>query len=244
MIVIIKNIFKKILPISIYRKLVDLYWWGNGRIFKYNFLPNGYAAFNYIYKENYWESGSGLGSHPDATINYRGILENFITEYSIRSIVDLGCGDWQFSRYVKWGNVNYIGYDVVQDVIEANISQYATPNISFIHLRPEEIGTIKEADLFIAKEVFQHLPNDEIKSILDIALLKYKYLLVTDVISANGYESINDDIKFGYFRCVDITRPPFSFEAKWSKNIDFSTKYGDMKWKVTLICNEQNICEK
>jgi SAM-dependent methyltransferase len=238
MIVAVKNTFKRILPMPVYRKLVDLYWWGNGRIFKHNFLPNGYESFNYIYKENYWESGSGLGSHPDATASYREILENFITEYGIRSVVDLGCGDWQSSKLVDWGKVNYIGYDVVKSVIDENIIKYAAPNISFMHLLPNEMDVMEEADLFIAKEVLQHLPNDEVKRILDIVLPKYKYLLVTNVTSVDGYEGINSDIQFGYFRCLDITCPPFSLEAKWSRNIEFSTRYGSTKWKVSLICNE------
>ena len=48
-----------------------------------------------------WGGHSGAGSLPFWTIGYRAMLENFIAMNEIKSIVDLGCGDWQFSKFMN-----------------------------------------------------------------------------------------------------------------------------------------------
>lgn len=46
-------------------------------------------------------------------------VRRFIKENSIKSVVDLGCGDWQFSPYIYHDlSVAYVGYDVVLPVIQ------------------------------------------------------------------------------------------------------------------------------
>lgn len=46
-------------------------------------------------------------------------VRRFIKENSIKSVVDLGCGDWQFSPYIYHDLfVAYVGYDVVLPVIQ------------------------------------------------------------------------------------------------------------------------------
>ena len=76
--------------------------------------------FENIYLNNIWEHGSGEGSLPIHTKGYAHFLENFLTTYNINSVVDMGCGDWQFSRLINWGDAMYQGYDIVQSVIESN----------------------------------------------------------------------------------------------------------------------------
>lgn len=46
-------------------------------------------------------------------------MRKFIKENAIQSVVDLGCGDWQFSPYIYHDlDVAYLGYDVVLSVTE------------------------------------------------------------------------------------------------------------------------------
>ena len=43
----------------------------------------------------------------------RGYVKSLhaLAERRIRTVVDLGCGDWQFSKYVDWRGIEYHGYD-------------------------------------------------------------------------------------------------------------------------------------
>jgi SAM-dependent methyltransferase len=49
-------------------------------------------------------------------------VRKFIKENAIHSVVDLGCGDWQFSPYIYHDRgVAYTGYDVVLPVIQESL---------------------------------------------------------------------------------------------------------------------------
>jgi hypothetical protein len=43
--------------------------------------------------------GSGLGSLVSSTVTYRYIIESFIRLNDVHSVLDVGCGDWQFHPY-------------------------------------------------------------------------------------------------------------------------------------------------
>src|SRR6266404_1740677 len=62
-----------------------------------------------IYDQKLWGHGSGVGSSPENTVEYRTFLRQFMRCNHIRSVVGLGCGEWQFSRYVDWSGVTFVG---------------------------------------------------------------------------------------------------------------------------------------
>jgi len=78
------------------------------------------SVFNEIYKANYWNGGSGEGSFELRTRIYKDFLQNFLNQMKIAEVVDLGCGDWQFSKFVNWERVRYYGFDVAELVINRN----------------------------------------------------------------------------------------------------------------------------
>lgn len=167
--------------------------------------------FENIYLNNLWEHGSGEGSLPIHTKGYANFLEYFLTTYNINSIVDMGCGDWQFSRFINWGDAMYLGYDVVQSVIETNKSQYESDKIIFNLYNGDPID-LPNADLIIAKDVLQHWSNNNIEKFLPL-LRKYKYFLITNCINPNG-KTVNINIEDGEFRFLDLRREPFSLQSE------------------------------
>ena len=82
--------------------------------------------FTNIYEKELWGKGkgSGDGSRLKFNVPYITFLENFLIDNNIKSVIDFGCGDWQFSKYVNWGNIDYLGLDVVDSVIENNKKQF------------------------------------------------------------------------------------------------------------------------
>ena len=86
--------------------------------------PTCQEAFSNIYKNKIWgennigEGWSGSGSSLQQTIKYREFLQKFLADHQIKSVVDVGCGDWTFSRAIDWTGIDYKGFDVVEDVIK------------------------------------------------------------------------------------------------------------------------------
>src|SRR5262245_16863715 len=140
--------------------------------------------FEQIYETNKWMHGSGEGSLLVHTKGYVAFLQRFLRENGVTSVVDMGCGDWQFSRSIQWGSIRYRGYDVVRSVIERNIAQYSTPNISF-HLYSGNPEELPPADLLISKDVLQHLSDDAVAKVLP-CLDRFKYSLVTNCVNPLG----------------------------------------------------------
>src|ERR1044071_6230601 len=89
------------------------------------------AVFTQIYALNIWDYRSGEGSLPKHTKGYRRFLERFIRDRQIKSVVDYGCGDWQFSRLINWDGVRYLGLDIVDSLIEHHLKTYRKDNITF-----------------------------------------------------------------------------------------------------------------
>lgn len=161
--------------------------------------------FEAIYSEDTWSNGSGPGSLPSSTIEYRAYVERFIHENSITTVTDLGCGDWQFSKYINWSSVRYTGLDVVPSLIERNNALYATDHISFAV--SETLDSLPGGDLLLAKEMLQHLPNSLIAAYLEVISQRYKYALLTNSIAPG--DGVNRDIAAGGYRPLRLERPPF-----------------------------------
>lgn len=167
------------------------------------------GVFDEIYKNNIWGFGSGHGSLPSVTKGYRKYLETFIRENNIRSIVDMGCGDWQFSRLIDWCDATYIGLDVVPAVIDQNNNKYGTGKISFKVIEP---GTaLPKADLLIVKDVLQHLSDEMVHDFIKKSLPGFKHALITNCILPKI--DINKSINNGEFRPLDLRQAPFNLKA-------------------------------
>jgi SAM-dependent methyltransferase len=172
------------------------------------------AAFDTIYKDATWGTNlgsagtSGFGSMVHTTIVYRAFLETFMTDNNVHSVVDAGCGDWEFSQAIDWTGIDYKGYDIVGSVIDHDKQKYAKPNIQFFTGDVVETD-LPPADLLIVKDVLQHLPNADVKKFLAKQVPKYKHVLLTNTTNKLTLTSPNPDIKVGEHRPLDLTRPPF-----------------------------------
>lgn len=97
------------------------------------------AAFEDIYKNATWgkngadAGNSGTGSTLDATGPYRAFLVQFLKSNDIHSVVDAGCGDWEFSSTVDWTGIDYKGFDIARPVIEADKKRFGKKNIQFFN---------------------------------------------------------------------------------------------------------------
>jgi len=174
-------------------------------------------AFTEIYDKCVWgrndngEGFSGGGSLLQNTLPYIDYLKKFMKDKKIKSVVDAGCGDWEFSKYMDWTGVQYRGYDVVRNVIEKNKERFSQPNIQFF--QGNFINTnLPSADLFLCKHVLQHLTNKDILLFLP-QLSKYKYCLITNEVEPKTLSGDNRDTIIGGAHKLDLTKPPFNVKA-------------------------------
>jgi hypothetical protein len=166
--------------------------------------------FTTIYEKERWgsnkhvsykgSSGSGSSLSYNKKI-YIPFLKQFIQDNNIKSVVDLGCGDFRCGTSIYDDlQIQYFGYDVYKTLIDSHTQTFTDPKYTFIHLdffsNKEQI---QSADLCILKDVLQHWSLTKIHLFLDWIQEKkqFKYVLL---ISGCNQTQDNTDIKDGGFR--------------------------------------------
>lgn len=170
-------------------------------------LKNSTHVFSDIYNTDFWnskESKSGGGSTMEATKAIREQLPDIISQFSIRSMLDAPCGDYNWMRNVN-RECDYIGGDIVKDIIERNNKLYSSGKVKFVQIDLTS-GELPEVDLVFCKDCLQHLSDESIKMALNnIKRSGSKYLLVT------SYPKTwkNHDIYDGDYRPLNLLIKPF-----------------------------------
>lgn len=163
--------------------------------------------FTNIYNTDEWTRGSGPGSQIENVKPYIHFLHTILKKHNIKSTIDLGCGDWSFSKHIDWNGINYTGIDIVELVINKNINKYASSNVNFYNTDIFSIQNIEQYDLIIIKDVFQHLSYEEIFKIID-HIKNIKLLLIT-----NDFCDINVDCNNGKWRPLNLKMSPFNLNC-------------------------------
>jgi len=163
---------------------------------------NLHSTFETIYRRSVWGGGSGAGSDLRNTVVYLAYIQHLLDRFAVRSVVDLGCGDWRFSRHLDLGGRSYLGVDIVASVIEANAAAYGNDNTRFLTADVTAFD-IPNCDLLLCKDVLQHLSNANVQVILK------RSHAARHAVFTNDYHPLNEDCLNGDTRPLDITREPF-----------------------------------
>lgn len=170
-------------------------------------------TFTKIYDQNSWGKGSGLGSVPQHIQKWIDFLHDFIVREQIRSVADLGCGDWQFSPqiYDRLPCIQYVGYDCVASVIAANKEKH--PGYVFEVMEfSKSAAELQDAELYILKDVLQHWSNKRVVSfLLDLLQMKaqrgLRWILMCNDWATPGIFGAADIIEGGW-RPLSTEHPP------------------------------------
>jgi SAM-dependent methyltransferase len=192
-------------------------------------------TFDGIYSRGDWAKNSegkgtsGPGSTLDSTREYRAFIEEFIKRNHVKSVVDAGCGDWEFSSSTDWNHARYLGVDISADVISVDKKKYPRKGVSFA------VGDVTEslpsAELLLCKDVLQHLPNALIVKFIKNNLKKgkYKWAILTNDRGGN-----NSDIKAGEYRLIDLSAPPFKVKGLEDLPITFGNQTGKVSQMLSF----------
>ena len=179
-------------------------------------MPLG-RRFDAIYRNNRWygngESRSGSGSTLNSTLSIREELPKRWESYGIRSLIDIGCGDFNWQRQMALPQ-SYLGVDIAADVIETNTTLYESEHVSFAELNAVSEHLPPGFDAAIIREVLFHLSfRDALSLCENVQTAGVKYVLATNSTKV----SQNFDIVSGEFRNLNLELPPFS----WPEPLDY-----------------------
>jgi SAM-dependent methyltransferase len=206
---------KKLIPKKIYL------WWKE-RYFRHLKDKKPEQIFSEVYKENTWggEKGSfysGAGTANPNTKIYLTNLIAFIKEHNIKTLLDIGCGDFSIMKQLtEQVTIDYTGGDVVEEMIEHHQSKFQNDTTHFIYLNAIN-DELPDADLVTIRQVLQHLNNDQIQKILN-KLSRFKYVLITEHVPVTKDVEYNlnkiagPHIRMRVNSGVFIDKPPFNIK--------------------------------
>ena len=184
------------------------------------------AIFDEIYRKRFWGDSpdpndpyySGTGSYDKCVPDYVDLVKTIIKKHKVKSVTEIGCGDFAVaSQYVEACS-DYLGIDVVKGLVDRNIRMFGNANVKFVRSDATK-DKLAPSDLCIIRQVLQHLSNRDIQNIFDN--LQSKYVLITEHLPAedsirgfNLDKKTGGDIRVQFGSGVFIDRPPFNIHAK------------------------------
>ena len=203
--------------------LIKYYYYKVTSILLFNRDKNLFK-FKKIYLLNTWgnnESVSGSGSTLKNTKNLRNKLPLLCKKFNIKSILDVPCGDfnWMKNFLKKKNNIEYMGGDIVKEIINSNNKLYKKKNISFKQIDLQK-DKLPKYDLMICRDCLIHFSNKDIfESLINFSNSSIKYLLTTSHLEykKGKLKNIkNKDIIKGEYRTLNLFSKPFNLNKKVS----------------------------
>lgn len=168
------------------------------------------GVFEHIYQSNYWkgrDSVSGPTSGAAETTWLRPELQRLLQELQVRSILDIPCGDFIWMNEMNLTGIEYLGADIVPQLVAENQCRYANENRRFTTL-DLTASELPKADLIICRDCLVHLSFEHIQqAITRIKQSGSTWLLSTSFIK----NQFNYDISNGLWRTINLQKPPFNF---------------------------------
>lgn len=178
--------------------------------FLYCFKPYRWKFITY-YREWGWgagESASGPGSTLAATQFVRQGLQDVFQKFSVRTFVDIPCGDFHWMKTVDLSGIDYLGVDIVPDLIADNTKAFGSQRIRFqcADMLRDRLPTV---DLILCRDCLFHYRNTSILcAVRNLQESGSRYLLTTT------YPNLAENRELetaGRFRPINLQKPPFNF---------------------------------
>ena len=155
------------------------------------------------------ESRSGAGSNLARTAAVRAELPGLLRELGVRRFLDLPCGDHHWMQTVELAGIEYVGADIVEELVNENQRRHGGPAKRFLVL--DLVRDLPpRADLVLCRDCLVHLSLDEAQAALrQLRASGSTWLLATTFPSLPR----NEDTELGRWRPLNLCRPPFSLAA-------------------------------
>jgi len=153
------------------------------------------------------ESLSGSGSRLIQTIEIRMQIPVLVREFNASSMLDAPCGDFHWQKEMELELQQYVGVDIVPDIIRINQERYGD-HIRQFRLLDITKDELPRSDIILCRDCLVHFPFKKIV----FALRNFKrsessYLLTTTF----SQRAENRDILTGHWRPINLELSPFNF---------------------------------
>ena len=168
------------------------------------------VIFSRIHRENVWgdsESASGPGSTRARTAAFIDDLVAALRELEVRILLDVACGDFNWTRPVADAVDRYIGVDVVPALIEANRARHFGPGREFLELDVTR-HALPAADAVLCRDCLVHFSfADAAAALASIRRSGARYLIATTFVDRQR----NAEARTGWWRTLNLEAAPFHF---------------------------------
>lgn len=167
------------------------------------------ATFAPFYTENLWgnsESASGPGSTLARTSKLRSELPLLLDEIGARTILDAPCGDFNWMKDTPLNVDQYIGVDIIPELIARNQNLYGNERTRFVFL-DLTLDQLPRVDVILCRDCFVHFSNRHVAA----AIKNFKRSRSTYLLT-NTYPGLNENknIRTGDFHYLNLLLPPFN----------------------------------
>lgn len=214
---------------------------------------SNFEVFEDLYSSKKWQVGislSGPGSDPINAVEYVDFVRRILVANKVKTILDIGHGDWAMWPKKFFNDYHYTGIDLVKSLNDTMNKKHSNQNIKFLIL-DATTEDLPHADIVLVKDVLMHLSNTDISNILlklkaypliiicqDVlrkyTLIDYLFLLKRQVslrtrisLLIKGGNALrkfpkleNSDIKSGSHRFLNLEKSPWSLEHYGLKIIE------------------------
>jgi len=160
------------------------------------------------------ESLCGGGSWKKNAIDAKEFIQEKIDLYDYETILDLGCGDWNWMNEIDFRGAQYLGVDCDAEMIYDNLVNYGKNGISF---KVSDIFSmdLPEADLVICRDVLFHVRLELGCSLVEKLLNRSRLHFISTSFNQQKenqdprpYTKIKD---WGFYR-INLMKDPFYLE--------------------------------
>lgn len=181
--------------------------------------------FRYIHETNLWgseESRSGLGSELQQTAGLREAIPKLLVELGARTLLDIPCGDFGWLSAAELEIAQYIGGDIVPEIVAANVASYGGPRRRF-EVMDLTRDALPRADVVLCRDCLVHLSSaNALRALENIRASGCGYLLATTFLRHDR----NEDIEDGDWRLLNLCLAPFSLPEPLRVIVEGCTESG------------------
>ncbi len=200
------------------------------------------SKFTEIHDKNLFhgvESVSGTGSDLFQTRIISVEIPKLLKKYDAKTFIDAPCGDFYWMQHVDFGDIKYIGLDIVEKLVNNNGSKFNSPYRSFM-CKDIVNDELPQGDVIMIRDCWVHLSyEDTMKCVMNLKRSNIKYVLTTSFPNCK----INEDLT-KIWRPLNLQNEPFNFPKPLQVIVEGCTenegKYTDkslMLWAINDLPN-------
>ncbi len=197
------------------------------------------AIFTELFLNNSWgsrETRSGPAATLERTEQVRRALPDICKELEIQTLLDCGCGDWNWMKHVDLSGVAYMGVDIVEPLITDCQERYTKDTVNF-----QKLDVIQDppetADLWLMRDFLcQYSYKDCLTALQKFVESGSQYIAVTTVETMDPYQ----DCMEGSYRALNLLAAPFILPEPMME-YDDGTQW--FRTKKLVVYNRQQIIE-